>query len=334
LLNAQTKRGLRITGLVAVAVAVVIVALIPALLVLQAFNRDGQQSVLAQCSEIKAAKSAAVSDENIQLEANRQRPSLTIALADRQTASDAISFNSKGGLRIPDVQKARTSARFLEPLRRSSSEPLDSKVAARAQPLAGGSVMQLSVCVKRGELLKAGSYQGSVRIYGPRVNNFDYAVVVTQKWPWQIAVATLWYAGLAFIVAAWATGSLTFDPSRKGVSKWIVTGAGVLVGLVAMAPAFFGSYWNNPTWGSDPGPHIIGLLTAGLTAALAGLAAAQKFMRKTPSAPAGAPSASAGTPSAPTPAGPTGGSPPATGPPAANPSAAPARRRGRRRRTT
>ena len=40
--------------------------------------------------------------------------------------------------------------------------------------------------------------------------------------------------------------------------------------------------WSNATWGSDPGTQISGLATAGLTAALAGLAAAHKLLEKAP----------------------------------------------------
>ena len=55
-----------------------------------------------------------------------------------------------------------------------------------------------------------------------------------------------------------------------------------MIGFVAMVPTFFGTYWNNATWGSDPGTQISGLATAGLTAAFAGLAAAHKLLEKAP----------------------------------------------------
>jgi hypothetical protein len=193
---------------------------------------------------------------------------------------DSISFSSKNRAKVPDSRRAPVSAIFLETPRRSASEPIDSGVDAKATSVLGQTVVRLTVCVDRGALLKAGAFQGTARIYGPNVSDFDYAVVITQKWPWQFAAATLWYAGLAFVIVAWAGGSLTFRKGRTTIQeRWVAPLVGVAFGFVAMVPAFFGAYWNNPTWGSDPGTQVFGLATAGFTAALAGLAGAQKFLK-------------------------------------------------------
>ncbi len=262
-----------------IAVGIALLAAVAAPLILfLLFKTEREPGVLARCDELKAQRAAL--GAQAELQPNRGRPTLTINLADRLWAFDDITFGSKERVRIPDGPKLRTSARFIDTPRRSADERIDSRYAAEARPVVGGTAVELAVCVSRGGRLTAGAFQGTVRIYGPRVNDFDYAVVVNQKWPWQTAVATLWYAGLAFVIVAMLSGSLTFDPARTGLSKWGASAAGVVFALVAMAPTFFGAYWNNRVWGSEPWTHVGGLAAAGFTAAFAGLAAAQKFIKK------------------------------------------------------
>jgi hypothetical protein len=261
---------------IGVGILLVVIAAIPAVLVLQALNPPDGKDELAKCKEVKATSAAppAKQGKGVELQTNRARPTLAIALADRQSAMDTIAFSTRDRQVVRDERNSRTSAVLLETPRRSAAEPFDGTVDLKAEPWVGGTIVRLSVCVDRGGALKAGAYQGTARIYGPQVDDFDYAVIVTEKWPWQIAVAILWYAGLAFVIVAWQTGSLTFGGDKQVVP----VAAGITVGLVAMVPTFFGTYWNNATWGSDPGTHVGGLATAGLTAALAGLAAAHKFL--------------------------------------------------------
>src|SRR5207247_2500223 len=151
---------------------------------------------LSSCAEGKAVH-AAPANKGVALQANRARPTLTIALADRQSAADSISFSSKARQKVPDNKRARTSAAVIEQPRRSPSEPFDGKVAAKTTPAVGGTIVRLQMCVTRRGILRAGAFQGTVRIYGPKVADFDYAVIITEKWPWQVAAAILWYAGLS-----------------------------------------------------------------------------------------------------------------------------------------
>jgi len=51
------------------------------------------------------------------------------------------------------------------------------------------------------------------------------------------------------------------------------------VAIAAMTPTFWGTYWNNATWGSDPDAHISGIVAAGFTAGLAGLALAKRLLK-------------------------------------------------------
>jgi hypothetical protein len=271
----------RRAGVYALYGLLLVVAVVPAVLVLDALRPGDKQTNAvaddkAMCREVKGKQAAPNNPENpgIELQSNRARPTLAIALADRQSAVDSISFSTKDRLLVPDTRRERTSAVLLETPRRSATEPFDGDVKVKASPLVGGTIVRLTACVDRGSILKAGAFQGTARIYGPKVADFDYAVIVTEKWPWQIAVAILWYAGLAFVIVAWLTGSLAFGHEKRVIP----VAGGIVVGLIAMVPTFFGTYWNNATWGSDPGTHVSGLATAGLTAALAGLAAAHKVL--------------------------------------------------------
>jgi hypothetical protein len=240
--------------------------------------------VLENCKELKARQAAPSKPPGIELQSNRARPSMAIALADQQSAIDSIAFSTKGRQTAPDNPRANTSAILTEAPRRAAAERFDGEVEAMAETLAGRTIVVLTVCVTRGDALRAGAFQGTARIYGPKVADFDYAVIITEKWPWYVAAAILWYAGLLFVVAAWRTNSLTFNrtPGEHGVGPVVATVTGTVIGLVAMVPTFFGTYWNNATWGSDPGTQLAGLATAGLTAAFAGLAAAHKLLTKAP----------------------------------------------------
>jgi hypothetical protein len=273
-----------------VAVVLLILAvLVPAALIAYSLSRTSDnEDVLKECREWKAQRAAPSNDGGVELQSNRARPSMVIALADTQSHVDMIGFSTKGRQTVPDKPRTRTSVVLTEAPRRAAAERFDGQLEARAETLAGATIVVLKVCVTRGEKLRAGAFQGTARIYGPRVADFDYAVIITEKWPWYIAAGILWYAGLLFVVAAWWTQSLTFsraDTPARGIGKHLATAMGAVIGFAAMVPTFFGTYWNNATWGSDPGTQLSGLATAGLTAAFAGLAAAHKLLESGPETP-------------------------------------------------
>jgi hypothetical protein len=54
-----------------------------------------------------------------------------------------------------------------------------------------------------------------------------------------------------------------------------------VLATLAVAPTFFGTYWNNATWGSNPATQVSGLVIAGFTAATAGIALAHKLIPET-----------------------------------------------------
>lgn len=224
------------------------------------------------CTERKLRAAPLSAKNPIELQANRSRPTFTIALADGDRANAAISLVPKNRVR---VQRDNVSAQVIE-VPRKGSERIHADVTAAAKPGAGGSVVFLRVCVNHAGIFKAGSYEGTVRIYGPRITELDYALVITQKWPWWSAVGLLVLAGAAFFLVTWLTDSFTFGLKNR---KLLAGLAGAAITAAAIVPTFFGTYWNNDTWGADPGSNVTGLVTAGFTAAVGGLALAHRLLR-------------------------------------------------------
>ena len=166
--------------------------------------------VLNRCVE-RSGSASSGGQKGIELQSNRARPTMAIALADKESAVDFITFSTKSSPAGPaglclTSRGARTSAVLTEfPRSLSPGCHLTAKSRPRRPQRQVPQWFNLELCVVRGAPLKAGAFQGTARIYGPAVADFDYAVIITQKWPWYIAAAILWYAGLLFLIAAWQT---------------------------------------------------------------------------------------------------------------------------------
>jgi hypothetical protein len=245
--------------------AVVLVVLAGTALWLGSRTSTAAPNVLKRCRERKfPARSLTDKKKAIELRPYRSPPTFVLALADRQTTHGYVSLTPKGGRVLRD----RVSAQVIERPRQGST-PIAAFIRVAAVPNAGGSIITLRACIERRKLLRAGTYQGTVRIYGPRIGQLDYPLIITEKWPWWIAAVLMALAGGSFVFLALATRSLTF--SGTGWRTAGVSILGLLIGLGAMVPSFFGAYWTNNTWGADPATNITGLVTAGFTAAVGGL---------------------------------------------------------------
>jgi hypothetical protein len=199
-------------------------------------------------------------------------------MADRTAKFDDILFSTKDRQTV----EGPITAQLIETPRRGAdrAERIRAEIAVHARPRVGRTMVVLEVCVDRDGRWRAGSYQGTVRIYGEQLNDFDYAIVITQKWPWEVAVLLLLVAGIGFFAVAFFTESLSFAGRREHANLRVLgrTVFAALVAVAAMAPTFWGTYWNNPTWGSEPDAHVAGIVAAGFTAAIAGLALAKRLL--------------------------------------------------------
>jgi hypothetical protein len=107
-----------------------------------------------------------------------------------------------------------------------------------------GDLAEASACISKKGDWEAGTYEGTVQVYGPRFTEFSYPLVVTSKWP-------VWVP-LAIIVLV------------------------VFLAVAAGAVTCFAQYDSADTWGDNPETQLAGLAVAVITAAAAGRAASMK----------------------------------------------------------
>ena len=102
----------------------------------------------------------------------------------------------------------------------------------------------------------AGRYEGNILISGPGFADFTYPLVVTARYPWWSAVLFLLGAAGVFFAIAWVTNSLIFQNPQRD-RRIIGSLIGVGFAVVAMAPVYWSSYLENPTWGERIGPQFL-----------------------------------------------------------------------------
>jgi len=201
-------------------------------------------SVLAQCPALDNPPPS--TGTAIQLQSNKARPSLSVSLLDHASAMDDISFSPRETEAIPDQVRA-----YVVSYPRSGDTRSSSDIKVIALSAAGATTVQLRVCIKRGDVWEAGTYEGTVRVFGGGVKAFDYPLIISERWPWESAIALLLVALDAFLLIAIYSESLTFGTQHA--KRVFPTVLGIVLATVAITPTFFGTYWNNATWGSNPG---------------------------------------------------------------------------------
>jgi hypothetical protein len=232
----------------------------------------------APCDEGETVASAQEGKSGlVELDVVATRATFDVPLADNRSGEDDIRFPTKAGRRLaPGVN---TVSAQLPQRPRNSSGALGGTYLVAARPDEAGKGVIVDVCVRDTEMFRAGQFSGTIDVFGPKIADFSYAIVITKKWPWWTAATVLGLAILAFVGGAALTGSLTFNISGSKGRKRAATGAGVVVGAALAALVYWGTYWKNPTWGSDPQAEITALFVAGFTAATGGLALVQRLIR-------------------------------------------------------
>src|SRR6476646_1594714 len=202
----------------------------------------------------------------------RRDQSLSVSLLDQASALDDISFSPRETVAIPDKVRA-----YIISYPRNGDHRRSADIGVLALSAAGATTVQLRVCIKRGDLWEAGTYEGAVRIFGGGVKAFDYPLIISERWPWESAIALLLVALDVSLLIAIYSNSLMFGKKGRTAGAFPAV-LGILVAAAAITPTFFGSYWNNETWGANPGTQVSGLVVAGFTAAAAGLALAHRLI--------------------------------------------------------
>jgi hypothetical protein len=246
----------------------------------------GVASAAVSCNEAAGGIPTGRAGKRATLQPNTARNSVLMSLGRHDDLADDISFSIKGGP-LTKLPKGEKPAKRRRRMRRSvtadvvewprtSSERLDADVDVEATPSRLGNRVILEVCVERNEARSAGQFEGAISISGPHVAEFTYPIVVTTKWSPVVPIAVLALAIAAFIAMAYATSSLTFGLDAKKKTAGFL---GLAIAVAAGTLTYWGQYGKNPTWGDDPGSQITALAIAGFTAAVGGLAAAQRLLR-------------------------------------------------------
>ncbi len=231
--------------------------------------------VAAECDATATVAAASpTATDLVELEPNAARPTFDIALKDKESAVDEeLRLARKDRTRLEDVNAV--GVELVDPPRAGTAK-LEGSIRVSARVNQSKTRVIAFACVTGTSRWDAGRYEGSVLFYGPRLRDFNYAFVITTKWPWWSAILTLVASLVVFFLVAVATRSLVY---QAGTAHRIIgTILGAAFAITAVAPVYWTSYVNNPTWGSDPGQQLLALGAAGLTAATAGFAAAHRLL--------------------------------------------------------
>lgn len=210
----------------------------------------------------------------VELEPNANRPTFDVALDDDEKVDDEeLRLARKGSLRLGKVTDVGVEV-IDPPL--AGTERLRGAVHIAATVNQSKTRIIAYVCVRSDSKWDAGRYEGNILLFGPKIQDFTYPLVITTKWPVWVPLVVLGVSATLFFLIAWVTNSLTFQSDDKKKRR-VATAVGMVFALVAVAPVFWSSYLNNATWGTDPPAQLIALGTAGLTAATAGLTAAHRL---------------------------------------------------------
>src|SRR5262249_61468622 len=99
-----------------------------------------------------------------------------------------ISFALQAG---KDVGRKANVAAEVTDLPRLNNHRLGGKVFVAAHPSESGRRVVVEVCLADVSNWDAGRFQGTIAVYGPKLADFTYAIVVTTKWPWWVAVGAI-----------------------------------------------------------------------------------------------------------------------------------------------
>jgi hypothetical protein len=271
---------------------------------------QGTETIIPACKENEKETQPASTTNPIELQANKARPTFDVGLADKSDGDDNIFFSPKAGERIDN----RVAAELLGSPR-AGRHRFHGLISVAAHPSQSGRSVVVEACFEDVNHWSAGSYEGTIRVYGPQIADFSYALVVTTKWPFWVALvvigATLVFSVLVFLflpqvpnpvlnpqVPSESTErkelaeqkELTRRQKRRKKWKaklkvswrpWLGLFLGIVVAAVLAGLTYWTQYDANDTWGSDPQGQILALALAAFGATVIGygvVGSAQKQM--------------------------------------------------------
>jgi hypothetical protein len=235
------------------------------------------------CKEIERSRPAAENAKNLlDLQPNAARPTFDVELGYATSGNDEISFVPKGSKR--PGQQADVAAEFTDAPRFSGQRLGGDKfIAAHASE--SGRRIVLEACFENVSQYAAGRYTGTVSVYGPKIADFTYAIVVTTKWPRWTALLTIGLTILGSFVVAFSSGALTFPKRKRGATNgddrfkgYLKLAFAVVLAIGLAILSYWSVYASNETWGSTPPSDITALVGAAFAAAVGGLVTARKLL--------------------------------------------------------
>lgn len=220
------------------------------------------------CTEKKGSPAQRNVKNLRELAPNTTRATLSVSLDGQQSSDGSVTLSVKGHQRVAKAATDKAASAEIIDTPHGNNRDLRADIAVSATPNATGTYVAVRGCVSNDAAWKAGKYEGTVNVYGPRFHEFSYGIVVTQKWPPCLPLGILAVVMFAFGIIEFLSDKTT---KLGGGSLYI------LVGVVAGLLTFYSQYSTNDTWGDDWEKQIIALVLAALTTAIAGRAAAQKF---------------------------------------------------------
>lgn len=242
---------------------------------------QGAEPKVALCKENEKETQPASAANPIELQANRARPTFDVGLADKSEGNDNIFFSPKAGERIDNQVAAE-----LLGAPRAGKHRIHGLIFVAAHPSQSGRSVVVEACFEDVNHWYAGSYESTIRVYGPQIADFSYALVVTTKWPPWVALvvifATVVFSVLVLLLLPQVPNP-TLNPQvpteqndgRKARWKarwrpWLGLFLGIVVGSVLAGLTYWTTYEANDTWGSDPQAQMLALALAAFGATVIG----------------------------------------------------------------
>jgi hypothetical protein len=225
------------------------------------------------CKEVEQTQPAPENAQNlIELAPNAARPTFDVELDYHAEGKDDISFLPKAGRR-PGTD-ADVAAEFTDAPRYKGDRLKGDRFISAHASKSGRSIV-LYVCFEKIPGYAAGRWEGTVAIFGPKLSDFTYAIVVTTKWPRWTAAVTILFTIIGSLIVAVITGVLNRPASWRGWLKIVFTlGLALALGLLP----YWSVYASNETWGSTPPSDLIALVSATFGAVIGGFAIAKRLL--------------------------------------------------------
>jgi hypothetical protein len=214
------------------------------------------------------------------LDPNSKHPNLMVKTDADSRAASSVVLPVKGSAHI-DTSFQAVTANVLD-VPSFKDREFGSRIALTAKPTATGRAAVVRACITKPgfgwsglwkrSFWDAGTYEGTVQVYGPRLAEFQYGLVITTKWHWIVPVTILFLVVVVFLAAE----LMRPETALAGATIYLA----VAIGGALLT--YFTQYGSVDTWGDNPGVQIPGLAVAAITAAATGRAAAVKFFSTDP----------------------------------------------------